>query len=372
MFEMGSWTSRMGRSSRIWGRLVWAAGLCAALSLPANAVAGPPAGPAKPAANPAKEHFESGQALFDQKKYDAALVLFRQAYDETKSPNAHLMVARSLLALGRLAEAYDELLATMREAGARADTEPKYAAARDAAAAEIAPLEAKVAKLVVTFSGPPPAGARVTVNGTLLPAAKLGAAMALLPGTVEIVVEGLGPDPVKRTEKLGAGESRTVVLGPPAPAKTAPPAVTGAPRGSGVPADSGAPAPSGAPSSDVVTTGGTIRKAGFAVAGVGVAGMVLFGVGAAMGQSKMDQLQKECGGVRCTDPKYADVIDSGKTMDLLSTVGLGVGIAGLVGGAAMIVFGGPRAAASPAAAPPPNASLVLGPNGAMLRVGGSF
>ncbi len=240
----------------------------------------------------------------------------------------------------------------MREAGARADTEPRYADARDAAAAEIAPLEAKVAKLVVTFSGPPPAGARVTVNGVVLPAARLGTAMALLPGTVEIACEGLGRDVVKRTEKLGAGETKTIVLSSPAPAKTASPGPTA--HASGAPSGTAAPSPSGASSSDVPKVGGTVRLAGYGVAGVGVVGMVLFGVGTSLADAKLAQLEKECGGVRCTDPKYAGVVDSGKSMDLLSTVGLGVGIAGLVGGAAMIVFGGPRpVSGSPAGRRPP-------------------
>jgi hypothetical protein len=367
VFEMGSWaSSKRGVSGEpgIGAGLVRAAVVVLALSAPALALAGPPAGPAKPAANPAKEHFESGQALFDQKKYDAALVLFRQAYEETKSPNAHLMVARSLLALGRLAEAYDELLATMREAGGRADTEPKYAAARDAAAAEIAPLESKVAKLVVTFSGLPPAGARVTVNGVLIPAAKLGAQMAMLPGPVEVTCEGLGPEPMKRTEKLGAGETKTIVLTPPAPA-TAPPAPTGAPPAFGAPTGFGAP--TSAPDGEPPQSGGMTRNIGYGVVGVGVVGVVLFGVGVSVAQSKFDQLKKECGAVRCKDPKYADVVDTGKSMDLLTNIGFVVGIGGLFGGAAMILFGGPHATAQP-----PSTSIVVGPNGAMIKVGGSF
>ena len=118
-------------------------------------------------------------------------------------------------------------------------------------------------------------------------------------------------------------------------------------------------------------SGGTIRTAGYGVAAFGVAGMVLFGVGAGVAQSKMDQLQKECGSVRCTDPKYADVVDSGKTMDLLSAVGLGAGIIGIAGGAAMILFGGPKAdSKSPSQAP--SASIDVGPTGATIRYRGSF
>ena len=159
--------------------------VCFALSAPGSALAGPPAGSSQPgSASAAKEHFDAAQALFDKKKYDAAVVLFREAYEETKSPNAHLMVGITLLRLGRLAEGYDELVATMREAGARAEKEPKYASARDQAAAEIAPLESKVAKLVLTFSGAAPAGAKVSVNGVAIAPERLGLPMADLPGSV--------------------------------------------------------------------------------------------------------------------------------------------------------------------------------------------
>lgn len=341
-------------------RSLLAPGLVAlALLGPAGAAsAGPP--PAA-ATNAAKEHFESAQKLFDQKKFEAALVLFRQAHEETKSPNARLMIARTLLALGRLTDAHDELTATLAEAASRAESEPKYAQARDAAAAELAPLEAKVGKLVVTFAAAYPS-ARVTVNGVAVPASKLGAPMAVLPGAVEIVAEGVGPGPVKRTETVPAGQTRTVVLGPggaPAASGTA-----AAPSGTATPG-AGGTSTTGEP--PVPTTGGGVRTAGIVVTGIGVAGMVLFGVSAMTAQGKLDQLQKECGGARCTDPKYADVIDSGKTFDLLTNVGLGAGIAGLAAGAAMIIFGGPRAIPAAGAA-----SIDVTPHGAALRLRGSF
>lgn len=333
-----------------------AALLALALLGPARTALAEPPAPA--AVKAAKEHFESAQALFDKKKYEAALVLFRQAYEESKSPNARLMIGRTLIALGRITEAHDELTATVAEAASRAESEPKYASARDAAAAELAPLEAKVGKLVVTFEAPHP-GARVTVNGAAVPAARLGAPMAVLPGTVEIVAEGLGPEPVKRTETVVAGQTRTIVLGAATPAKTGtpvvPPAVT--------------IAPSAGPTAEppAATTGGTVRTLGFVVTGIGVAGVVLFGVSAVTADGKLAQLQAECGGVRCTDPKYADVVDSGKTFDLLTNIGLGAGIAGLAAGTAMIVFGGPRKAV-----PAGSATIEITPTGAALRYRGSF
>jgi hypothetical protein len=324
------------------------------------ALAGPPA-----KGDAAREHFDSAQKLFDQKKYEAALVLFRQAHAASKSPNARLMVARCLLALGRLAEAHDELTATVAEAASRAETEAKYAGARDAAAAELAPLEAKVGKLVLTFATPSPT-ARVTVNGAAVPAAKLGAPMAVLPGTVEIVAEGVGPDPIKRTETVAAGQTKTIVLG--GAAQTAPTATSVTPpdgTATAAPTATGTVPPAG--TTTPATTGGGVRVAGFVVAGIGVAGAVLFGVSAAMAQSKHDQLVTECGGARCTDPKYGDVVDSGRTFDLLANIGLGAGIAGLAAGTAMIIFGGPKKAEGAG-----TATIQITPGGVGIRYEGSF
>lgn len=334
------------------------AGLLAlALLSPARSSAADPPGAA--AANAAKEHFDTAQTLFDQKKYEAALVLFRQAYEKSKSPNARLMVARCHLALGRLADAHDELTATVAEAAGKAESEPKYARTRDAAAAELAPLEAKVGKLVLTFASSQP-GAKVTVNGARVPASKLGVPMAVLPGTVEIVAEGVGPQPVKRTETISAGQTRTIVLGPPAAAPATTATSEAPPDATATATAAPPPEPPGA------TTGGGVRIAGFVVTGIGAAGMVLFGVSAATAEGKLAQLEKECGGARCTDPRYAEVVDSGKMFDLLANIGLGAGIAGLAGGTAMIIFGGPKAANTG------SATVRIAPYGAGLRLEGSF
>jgi hypothetical protein len=108
-----------------------------------------------------------------------------------------------------------------------------------------------------------------------------------------------------------------------------------------------------------------VRIAGFVVAGLGVAGMGAF-VGAGLAaRSKFSTVESECGNTRCTDPKYGDVIDGGKALQTIANVGLGVGIAGIVGGALMIALGGPSKAPLPA-------RLEVGPTGAGLRFEGTF
>ena len=321
--------------------------LMAGLSLPCApaAEAAPGAAkPAKPGKDPVIELFESANKLFGEKKYDAALLLFRQAYEQSQSPNAHLMMGKCLLALNRLPEAYDEFSATMREAAKRAETEAKYAAARDAAASELAPLEAKIGKVVITLVDAP-AGARVLLGGVEVPKDKLGTPVAVTPGTLEIVAEGLAQGTVTRREDVKGGETKAVVFG--REGQTPGPINTSAPIEKPVPE----------------TSGGTVRKVGFGVLGLGVVGMGLFAFGGIQGNAKFETLQKECGSTRCTDPKYTDVVESGKTMDLLANIGLGVGAAGLVAGTIMVIVGGPK--------PKPKtteASVFIGPGQTMLSV----
>ncbi|MEO5726080.1 MAG: hypothetical protein ABI134_12500, partial [Byssovorax sp.] len=261
-------------------------------------------------------------------------------------PNARLMIARCLIALGKTAEAYEEMATTTREATARADTDPKYARTRDAAAAEMALLERRIGKIVVALAEPG-AGAAVTLNGAPLSAERLGVPVAVQPGTMTIEATHAGDKPVRREITIGAGETKTVAI---AFTSAAVPAVTTMPD---------------TPPVEARPQGGGVRIAGFLVAGLGAAGMGAFiGVGLAA-KSKFATVETECGNVRCTDPKYGSVIDSGKTLQTIANASLGAGIAGIVGGALMIALGGPSRAPLPA-------QLEVGPTGARLRFEGTF
>ena len=109
-----------------------------------------------------------------------------------------------------------------------------------------------------------------------------------------------------------------------------------------------------------------MRIAGFVVAGVGVAGLVAFAITASMAKSDYDTLDEECGGVRCTDPTFADTVDSGETMETVSHVTLAVGLAGVVAGGLMILLGGADEPAETTAGVAPL------PGGGLLTVGGRF
>jgi len=268
----------------------------------------------------ALEHFHAG-------RFEQAMPMFRDIVAVTASPNVHLYYARSLRELGKLARAHEHMQQTVREATAKAKTEERYVATRDAAASELAELEARVGKVIVVLVGDAPNSA-ATLNGVELRSDQIAKPVAVMPGSVAIVANAPGSQAVERTLTVAAGTTETVTLSLAAAASTSPDPAQG-------------PSDTDEGDDDVPTTGGEIRMAGFAVAGLGVAGMVMFGVSKALADAKFDSVNEDCGQTRCTDPAFADEIDDGKTLDTLTNVGLIVGIAGLAGGAAMIIFGGP-------------------------------
>lgn len=297
----------------------------------------------------AQAEFDAAQKLFDAGRQADALPHFRKAYEASKSPNARFMAARCLIAMGRAAEAYEEMAATTREATARAETEKKYAVTRDSAAAELALLERRVGKIIVALAEPGPSVV-VTLNGARVAPDRVGVPMAVEPG--KLVIEAARPAgaPVRREITVAAGETKTVAISFAAAA--------GAPLGAVTP-----PAPRAPP--QVVEKGGGVRIAGFVVAGLGVAGLGAFAGAGLAAKGKFSTLETECGAARCVDPKYADVIDSGKTLQTVANIGLGAGVAGVVSGALMIALGGPKKQAI-------TASLGGDRGGARLDLQGSF
>lgn len=297
----------------------------------------------------AADRFGGAQALFDAKNYAEALPLFQSLVTETGSPNARLYVARCLRELGRTPEAYDEMRETVRDATAKAQTEPKYNGTRDAAAAELALLDPKVAHVVLALtesSGAP----GITLNGVTVPEAKHGSPITVMPGRQRIEIAR--PDrPVETREvEIAAGQTKTVAIGAVAvadPVKPPPP-----------------------PASE----GGELRWIGIGVAVLGVGAFGAFAGTTVAANAKFDEVSAACGGVRCTDPAFADEIDQGKALDAASTAMVVIGSVLVAGSIPMIILGGPHEAEpKPGAAPAVQALTVdFGPGFGRLGVTGSF
>src|SRR5215469_10581808 len=134
-------------------RLSPACALCAALlALPAAARAD---GVLPAAATPlqreqAQSRFLRGKDLMDKGQYQDALAEFRASHDIVSSPNTRLEIARDLRASGQLVAAYAEYGRAAVEAKEVASEDDRYRRAYEAASAERAELEPRLAFVSLT------------------------------------------------------------------------------------------------------------------------------------------------------------------------------------------------------------------------------
>jgi hypothetical protein len=90
-------------------------------------------------------------------------------------------------------------------------------------------------------------------------------------------------------------------------------------------------------------TGGGVRTAGYAVAGLGAAGLILFAVAGGVSLANHATLARECANlVDCADDRHHGLIDTGKTLQTVANVGLAFGAPALLAGGLMVLFGGPH------------------------------
>lgn len=264
------------------------------------------------------EKFGDAVDLFVEGKCDEALPVFREVHFATESPNARLYIARCLQKQGDLPAAYNEMKATVADATKRAATEPKYAETRDAAAAELAILEPKIGRIVVAVAEAPE-GVTAEVDGAPVP---VGIPFAVPIGTLTVVVDAPGHPSVTREADIAAGKTTTVAL------------TFGATEA--------APKPPPEEPEEPETTAPfltDVRIVGMVIAGLGVAGMVVFAVTGSMAKSEFDELSTLCNDSTCPASEAERVAD-GRTLTTVANVSVGVGGVALLVGAAMIIFGG--------------------------------
>ena len=290
----------------------------------------------------AKKQFLTARKLYEDGDYSVALPLFQEALRRSDSPNARLYVARCLRGLGRVAEAYNEMLHTSADATRLAAMDSKYEPTRDAADKALESMRQEVGRVIVQLPSQH-SGAVISLGDRQIDHDELAHEIAVEPGEVKVVASQDGFEPFQTTLTVEAGSSATVV-------------VTLAAKELPTPAP---PAPIVEPDDDEGLS--TLQIAGLGVAGLGVAGLVVMGVTGAMAQDKRSQLEDECGGARCTDPSTAEVVDDGKTLRLVANVSLAAGATCVVAGALMFVFGmsGEDEAPQAALAPVPGGGMAF-------------
>jgi hypothetical protein len=303
--------------------------------------------PVRAADSVATTQFRAAKKLYDQGSYQDAMSMFQLAWEQSHSPNARLYVGRCFIKLENYEAAYDELKGTLRDASDKMAEDPKYQSTRNAAAAELLLLEPKIAKLIITLDESVP-DATVTIDGKPFPKIRIGDVVTMAPGAKKIVASAEGRDDVVRNVGLTGGRTTAVALHFASVVIEQPPPPVGPVQAS--------------------TELSMLQWIG--VGAIGLSGVALIGTAAlgAAASSKFGSLKQVCGDGACNDPAFQDVIDRGKTYEVLAYVSLGIGVAAGGAGVALLLFGGDEADDAGG----DSATLSPLPGGAFFSYRGSF
>ncbi len=302
------------------------AALVGSVAMPARADGVMPAVATPVQREQAQARFARGKELLGKKQYDAALAEFRASHEIVGSPNTRLELARCLRAMGRQVAAYAELGRAAVEAKELVGQDNRYQRAYDSATAERAEIEPQLGFVALTIQNPSD-DTKVTVGGEEIRRAAWTEPAPAVAGETEVVVETPGHAPVTRKLTLAAGQKTALTVDaqsgdlPGGPA--APPTTPASPAAG--------PSP--------------LRIAAYVAGGVGVAGLVTFGIAGIMARSTYNDLNGACGGGPCPADKTGE-ISSGKTQQTVANVGLIVGIAGVAAGGTLFVLSLPKGAAT--------------------------
>jgi hypothetical protein len=284
-----------------------------AVGFPTKAVSAQTEAGSRAPASLAEEVFLRGQKLFLEKRYEEALPLFEESYALRASPNSRLYVARCLVELGELYDAYEvyrEVIVSVSDV-----EEPnRYAATQMAASEERASLRLRLATVRITLSEQPD-GLRLRMDDRGLAQSDATTSYYADSGVLTIRVSAPGyHDVVQRIEARG-GEVTEVFI---------------------VLAHSYPPLPPPAPAAIVREV--RVEHPGddwaWVSAGVGVVGLATWGIFGIQAERRYSRIEPRCDAGDCP----IDQVEQGRKETLISNVGLGVGFAGFAGAGVLWVW----------------------------------
>jgi hypothetical protein len=309
-----------------WLPICSTAVVCVALATPARAER-----PVDAAA--AEQLFERGRTAVEHGDYETACNAFAESQRLDPGAGTLLNWANCEATLGRVASAWYHF----NEAAALLSPRDQRVRFVRSKLRDLAP---RLPRVTVRLAESVPPGARVFRAGTELGSASLGLALPIDPGEVELVVSCPGYADGRRLVHIDQGEQVDVELETrPNLASTALPhrALTEA-----------------APSSAARSLGWSFLALGSLGVGIGLAS----GAVVADRRSTVDQ---HCESDRC-DATGLRAAQSGQRWLVVNTIAWGAGVAALATGGALVVWSQPTR----------SASVVTGPNSAMLSLQGTY
>jgi len=281
------------------------------------------------------------------------------------------------VALGKVVAGSESLNRVVREPLAPGAPQA-FVSAQQRAAQALASAQRRIGTLRLHVEGVPASSVQITVDGATVPSALFDSSRPTDPGTHDVRANAHGFRPVVATVRVpeGSEASLTIKLEPD-PTAVAPPPPTAPAPDAPPPADT-TPLASPTPSSQVPppaqatvsSGGGGARGIAYALLGIGGAGIVVGSVFGGLALGTKSSLDSACPTKTSCPPSSQSDIDALATRATVSTIGFGVGVAGvLIGGVLLATAHGE---APPTIAPPRGAHwspwIGLGAAG----VGGTF
>ncbi len=282
----------------------------------------------------------AGVEAYQAGRYPTASEKFEKAYRLVRTPALGLWSARALAKQGfyvEAAERYQEV--TLLETSGSGVAVQRQAQAD--AAAELAQLEPRIPRVVITVPGARN-DVRVTIDGAPLAFELIGEPRPLNPGRHQIVASR-GDERVTTEISIAEGEKKPVVLRfERYPASGIPP------RSEPGASDANRAADMPSPRADATAEpdpGATRRTVAWAALGTGAAALLVGGVTELMAQNRLGDIHRACGGNTCPSSQrdLVNQYDSLRSITIYALAG-GTLIAG-AGAALLLTSPKPSAAA---------------------------
>ena len=263
--------------------------------------------------------FREGRAAMQTNDYDTACARFADSQKKEPAPG-------TALNLGECEERRAHLVAA-RDAFATAASTFTAADKKGYASGRVEALDKRIPKVIVKVQGAPKSAVVHANARGAERVIEIGAETRLDPGDVTFTVEA----PAARTKRVSVtlkegAPTADVELGPleidsPVPIASAKPEVGAMP-----------------PKRDETPAkGSALRTAGFVIGGVGVASLVVGGVTGIVTLGKASTVKDHCPDESSCDAEGSSAASSGKTLSLVSTITVIVGIAGIGAGALLVL-----------------------------------
>ena len=283
-----------------------------------------------------------GVQLADAGKCPEAIEKLQRAESLHHAPTILGRLGECQVAVGEIVEGTENLNSVVREP--LSATAPKvFHDAQDRAQKVLAAATPRIAHLVIRIT-PADAKASVAVAGKPVPEALLGAERPTDPGTHEVTATAVGYKPASTTVTLAEGGHQDITLlleKDPNAVAALPPTTTTPATTATTPVSPPEPAPK------------KNNTAAYVLLGVGGVGLVVGSVTGALAFGKASN----CPNKVCNSQSD---LDSAKSMATVSTVGFGIGIAGVAVGTILLLTGN-HTEAPPTASARPAPKLALQP-----------